>query len=268
MEQYMQAYDDMDKTVVYRFERNWGGIGDYLKFCMVALNACIAHNVKLRVANSDAALGKHIKLRHRKMNIHPDNLASIPHIYLHHFPELQPTMYAITPQSLYGDDTQTYDSIQRKISDVFTFSDHVSERASSFLQTIKCTPNNYISIHLRLGDKHLETDQKFVLVRSDERYYDETKIFSCIEGNNEENILFFCDNAAYKKKIKERYPQVHMTDFKIGHTSLSNTNEEDLFNAVVEFCLLTTSKHIYAASLSGFSIIASKFNMVPLTNIY
>ena len=80
---------------------------------------------------------------------------------------------------------------------------------------------NYISIHLRLGDKFLETDKVFVLCKEDVRTYNEEKLFELIEINYNKNILFFCDNNNYKLKIKTKYDKIIITDYDIGHTSLA-----------------------------------------------
>ena len=75
-------------------------------------------------------------------------------------------------------------------------------------------------------------------------------------------ILFFCDNNKYKLKIKNEYNNIIITDANIGHTSLLNTTEKQVLDTITEFYLLTNSQLIYAASKSGFSYMASRFNNV------
>ena len=58
-------------------------------------------------------------------------------------------------------------------------------------------------------------------------------------------ILFFCDNNNYKLKIKKKYKNIIITDAQIGHTSLSNTTNKQILDAVTEFYLLTNSQLIY-----------------------
>ena len=60
---------------------------------------------------------------------------------------------------------------------------------------------------------------------------------------------------------------MHITDTEIGHTSLNNTTEKQILDAITEFYLITQSTKIYAASHSGFSIVASKFKNVPCISI-
>ena len=113
-----------------------------------------------------------------------------------------------------------------------------------------------------MGDKFLETDKKNIKCKGDNRKYSEEKIYKFIEDNKNMNIIFFCDNNNYKLKIKKKYKNIIITDAQIGHTSLSNTTNKQILDAVTEFYLLTNSQLIYAASKSGFSNIASKFNNV------
>jgi hypothetical protein len=50
----------------------------------------------------------------------------------------------------------------------------------------------------------------------------------------------------------------------IGHTALRNTTSKQVLDAITEFYLLANANAIFAASESGFSIMASKFNNIPL----
>ena len=60
-------------------------------------------------------------------------------------------------------------------------------------------------IHLRLGDKHLETDINYIGCKNDERIFSEDNIFKFIEKNYNKTIFFCCDNNLFRQKIKEKY---------------------------------------------------------------
>ena len=60
--------------------------------------------------------------------------------------------------------------------------------------------------------------------------------------------------------MKAKHPNLIITTSEIGHTSLSNTTNRQILDAVTELYVLSNSQLIYAASESGFSKIASKFN--------
>jgi hypothetical protein len=129
----------------------------------------------------------------------------------------------------------------------------------------------YISIHLRLGDKYIDTDNSSPVSScnlNDVRHYNEENIFSFIETNDDKNILFFCDNTKYRLKIKDKYNKVIISEFIITHSGHLNTTYEHVLDTVTEYYLMTNSDHIYMASYSGFSITASKFKNIPITKIY
>jgi hypothetical protein len=175
-------------------------------------------------------------------------------------------IYFINPNKMY--DTFSFNNIDKfSINEIFEFSHDIINKGNIFLFE-KVNNSNYISIHLRLGDKFLETEENYIFCKEDVRNYNEIRIFETIEKNYDKKILFFCDNVSYKKKIKQKYEEIIITDYDIGHTTLLNTTELQVINSVTEFYLISNSEHIFAASTSGFSIIGSKFNKIPLTNIY
>lgn len=57
-------------------------------------------------------------------------------------------------------------------SKIFYFDDSVKQNVKNILPF---APTNYISIHLRLGDKFLETHETDIEHWRDYRYYDEKK---------------------------------------------------------------------------------------------
>ena len=89
-------------------------------------------------------------------------------------------------------------------------------------------------------------------------------MFNFIEENRNKNIIFFCDNKNCKLMLKEKYNNIIILNSNIGHTSLTNTTDTQILDAITELYIMTNSHEIYAASNSGFSIIASKFKNIPL----
>lgn len=261
MENYFNSYDNFTKKVVYKFTLGDGGVGDYIKYYMYLLNLCMENNLKMYYLVENNVVDHFIKLKNPKMYIkseelvnvqYLDNIDHLTSINEHHF-------YIVEAWKMHKYHNIVYDSITQKLTDYFYFTEPVKINASKNINF-----ENYISIHLRLGDKFLETDKEFVLVKDDVRIFNEDILFEFIEKNTDKNILFFCDNFGYKNKIKNKYDFINITEYKIGHTSLSNTTNEDSFNAITEFYMLTNSKEIYTPTESGFSIVASKFNQIPL----
>jgi hypothetical protein len=267
MDEYIKNYDNktFNKKIVYNFQLGHGGIGDCIKFFMYALQLCIKHNYRLYYLINNIQIEKYLKLKYEKMYITHEDItqdASDDVNDINTFTNITNNRYNIIgPQLFYS--VFNYESININIQDVFNFSDEIINNSNILLQT-----DNYISLHLRMGDKYLETDKYFVLCKEDERTYNENKIFNFIEENRDKNIIFFCDNKNCKLMLKEKYNNIIVLNSEIGHTSLSNTTEKQTLDAITELYIMTNSEEIYSASNSGFSIIASKFKNIPLINIY
>jgi hypothetical protein len=248
MDNYLKNYDLFDKITVYNFEFGYGGIGDCIKFFMFVLENCMKNNTRLYYKKNNLEIENFIKLKYDKMYIDEDTISKLENVDI------------VIPQMYYSAINFNY-SIN--INEVFDFTDEVKIN-SQILFPRDIT--NYVSIHLRLGDKYLETDMEYIFVKDDVRYFSEERIHQFIEENNSKNIFFCCDNNAYKIKIKEKYNNVIITNCDIGHTSLSNTTKKQVLDGITELYILSNSEMIFAASQSGFSVIAAKFNGCPLIN--
>lgn len=260
MENYFNNYDNFTKKVVYKFILGWGGVGDYVKYFMCLLNMCMENNIKMYYLVENNVVDNFIKLKHPQMYIKPEELVNLQYLdNIDHLTSInEDHFYIVEVWKMYKFHSILYDSITQKVSDYFYFTDEI--KTNALYQNLS---ENYISIHVRLGDKFLETDKANVLVKNDVRHFHEDILFDFIEKKSDKNILFFCDNYSYKQKIKNKYEYVNITEYKIGHTSLSSTTFEEAFNGITEFYILTNSTEIYSPTGSGFSIVASKFNQVP-----
>jgi hypothetical protein len=263
LENYLQKYNNLEKKIIYDFNLINGGIGDLIKFFVYLLSICIDNDIKIHYLVNNIHIEKYLKLTNKQMYIKNEDVKGNI-ITINNFDEItrieKNVFYFLKPSILYS--TFSYDIIDKlPVYDLFKFSHKVEKNIEKYLKS------EYISIHLRLGDKFLETDESYIFCKEDIRSYNERHIFSTIEENYDKNIIFFCDNTSYKLKIKNKYDKIIITTFEIGHTTLINTTDVQVLNSVSEFYLLTNSSHIYAASNSGFSIIASKFKNTPITYI-
>jgi hypothetical protein len=263
MEEYLVNYKSYTKRIVYNFKLGNGGIGDCCKFFMYLLCLCVNNKYRICYLVNDIILEKHILLKHAEFYVKyeelPDNLIVADNIKQ----ITDSDCVLIAPHILYN--VYDYDAITINLQDVFNFSKQVH---ANYGRLFPRHVTSHVSIHLRLGDKYLETDNAFVVVKDDERYYDEGSMFRFIEQNANLNVVFLCDNNIYKRTLKIKYPSLIITDCHIGHTSLSNTTEDQTIDAVTEFYIMCNSSHIYSASsFSGFSIMASKFKNAPITNL-
>lgn len=246
MDAYISEYSSYNKHIVYMFGPGCGGIGDFVKYFMIGLAHCIKHKIALHLFKKDTFLDQHIRLKFKCMYL--DTLASSITLDGLHADILPDVYYTLAPYVLYPYDMDK----SMPYGDVFTFSDIVIKTASTL-------PEQYTAVHLRLGDKYLETDKSFVLCKHDERKFDEEALFLVLQSPD---VLFFCDNYSYKMKIKAKFPHVLVTEWPVGHTSLSNTTDELAIFAVAEFYAMTKSAKIIAASKSGFSETAACFQPV------
>lgn len=246
MEQYIQSYPLLDRCMVYQFQLGYGGIGDHIKFFMMSLETCMKNGIRLYYQNMHTENENYIKLKYDIMYVTDDMVHQLRN------PEI------VIPHMLYSSVHHNY-SVH--IHEVFYFTEDVIMN-SKLLFPYDIT--DYVAIHIRLGDKFLETPQEYVACKYDTRHVSVDNMYQFIENHASEPILLCCDNHEYKVKIKEKYPFIMITNCIIGHTALCNTTAKQVLDAITEFYLLTNATAIFAASESGFSIMASKFNNIPL----
>lgn len=249
MEDYIKNFESYNDVVVYDFQLGEGGIGDNTKFFMFVLECCMKDKKRLYYKKYNIYIENFFKLKYDIMYADEDFIKKLNN------PEIIKTYMLYT--------NMNYD-YSVKMNEVFYFTDEVIINSKSlFPQDI----TNYISLHLRLGDKFLETDSQYVFVKEDVRHFSEENILSFIEKNNNKKIFFCSDNMSYKLKLKEKYDNLIITNCHIGHSSLSNTTKKQVLDAITEFYILSNSTHIYMASYSGFSIMAAKFKNIPITQL-
>ncbi len=252
MEKYIQNFSTFKKAIVYDFKLGDGGIGDYLKFFMIILVHCMNNNIQIYCKFNNLEIQKYIKFKYDFFNITNDQISKLKNVTTK-----RANMY-------YGINSCYTGNV--KLNEVFVLDEKTIKSNIDII--IPTLPKNYISIHLRLGDKFLEVDKKFVKSKNDIREYSITKLYSFIEANKSRNIIFLCDNKQFKLKLKEKYGSIlNITNSEIGHTSFSNTQEKQIVDAITEFYILSNSHTIYAASKSGFSEMASKFNDIKYVAI-
>ena len=257
---YFENYDKFQIKLVFCFSHLMGGIGDYIKFFSYLFYYCIKNDIRMYCLTGNL-LDSHIKLKYNQMYITSDKIIN---------PVMRPSSlddmndcnvhYIVFPTSMYS--YSVYDNIY-SINDIFYFTDKVKENANTY-----CNLSNYISIHIRLGDKYLDCDPKDNIIDPHhEKEFDENKLFKLIENNKYKKIIFFCENTKYKLKLKEKYDFITILNIKIGHTALGVINEEEFLNTITEYYIMTRSEMIYSNAESGFSITASKFYDIPYTII-
>jgi len=249
MEKYIKEFESFKEAIIFDFNVGDGGIGDYIKFLMIVLTICMKSNKRFYQKINNTELERYIRLKHSGFYISKDQIPEIEHASVER------------PANHYHHDVYNGDISP---SEVFTFTDDVIKNAKHILPSL---PDKYVSLHLRMGDKFLETDKRFVKCPKDERIRASDKAIDMFISNINEPVIFFCDNHNKRLEIKERHNNIIITDSEIGHTSLKNTTQKQTLDAVTDFYILTNSSQIYIASRSGFSKLASLFNNVPIIGI-
>lgn len=258
IQEYIGKWEQFDKNIVYDFSIGHGGIADCIKFFIYTLESCIKNNYKLYYKQNNIEIEKYIKLKYNKLYITNSQLQKLDNYTLintHNIINLFLTSQKRTDSKSYT----SYFDFNHKIEDLFEFSDEIKLNRDKLIPP---SIQDYISIHVRLGDKFLETDNNFILCKWDQRYYSNTRIYKFIEDNLNKNIFLCSDNNKYKKELKLRYKNLIIANSDIGHTGQHNTSQKQVLDSITEFYILTNSKLIFSGSGSGFSYIASKFKMI------
>ena len=223
---------------------------------MIILSDCVKNKFRFYQLNNKLKINEYIKLRYNNLFITEKGIKKLNK-------NGDVTISIKTPRDFYSKWKSKMKFIE-DIKNIFYFDNAVLNNIMNITPLI---PHEYISLHLRLGDKFLETDADYILCKDDVRNYSFETITTFIEKNSDKNIIFMCDNNKFKTNIKEKYPNIIISQSQIGHTSLSITSDRQILDSITDFYILTNSKQIYSASFSGFSLLASKFNNIELINL-
>jgi len=142
--------------------------------------------------------------------------------------------------------------------------ENAQEKSEENVEENKEKKNPYTVVHLRMGDKFIVAKHKDC--PNDTRKYNENHICNRVEEllAQEKTVLFLCDNAECKRKMKQKYANLSVTNSQIGHTSYAETSEQQVVDTLAEFYLITKAELVIMASYSGFSWLASLFHRIPL----
>tara|TARA_B110000037_G_C17118624_1_gene504804 strand:- start:2041 stop:2820 length:780 start_codon:yes stop_codon:yes gene_type:complete len=245
MEAYVSNYDSFTKEVVFIYDE-YGGIADYVKYFVFFLEICIKNNTRLYYLKTNKHFETHLMLTHDKMYITYENYQK----------KKVNVKYSKDMYKLF-----TWSGISLKLNDVFKFSIEVIKNSSVIFSR---KDNNYITIHIRLGDSNLEINKTYIMCKNDNRICDNEKLYKYIENNKHETILITSDNKAFKLHIKDKYDNVVVTKCNIGHVGLKNTTQIQVLDTLTELYIMSLSKKIIVATDSGFSVLASYFNRIPI----
>ena len=277
IENYMKNYDTFDKHLIYNFgiDVKSGGIGDLTSFFTHFLKLCIDNNIKIHYLVKNSFIEKYLKLKYEKMYITDVDINSVDISNIDHLDEISGILpdkyYYVRPDILYSKFSMDRCGTQRgqrgaamipfQLKEIFYFTPEVIINIPEIFKTV----DEYISIHIRLGDDSMVGRE--LNYNSDTRVFNYHKLINFISKNSDKNIFLACDNITLRNEIKEQFSNIMTTNYDISHTAWKNTTELQTLNTLSEFYLLSNSKEIYLGSYSGFSIMASKFKNIPIFDI-
>lgn len=196
MEEYINNYDNFKKTLIFNFAMCNGGIGDCVKFFMYPLIFCMKNNIKIYYKINNIPIEKYLKLKYPQLYTNTDLNNCTQIVELKNMCTMDDDIiYYCKPSLFWNRSNQDIGSCPKglyeytmPIQEVFDFSDQVINNSHKLLPN---SISDYISIHLRLGDKYLEMDQKFNYAPHDVRKYNEEKIFNFIKKTQIKQLCFF-----------------------------------------------------------------------------
>ena len=279
IENYMKNYDTFDKHIIWNYGIDvyqTGGIGDLTSFFTHLLKLCIDNNIKIHYLVKNSFIEKYLKLKYDKMYITRVDINSVDIGNIDNIDEISGLLpdkyYYAWPHIFYSKFTMDRAGTHRgqrgaamipfQLKEIFYLTPEVITNIPEIFKTV----DEYISIHIRLGDDMM-AGRKLDFNYNDTRVFNYHKLINFISKNSDKNIFLACDNITLRNEIKEQFSNIMTTNYDIGHTGWENTTELQTLNTLSEFYLLSNSKEIYLGSYSGFSIMASKFKNIPIFDI-
>ena len=137
---------------------------------------------------------------------------------------------------------------------------------------LNITNNNYLSVHIRCGDKYIETDNKGYNSKDSRINMDDLDLYNkynnCIQKFKNDYdinlpILIHSDSNLFKKKLININNEYKILDINISHISENTgaTDENSYIATIAEFYILSNANMILSPyTYSGFSHIGSFIN--------
>ena len=133
------------------------------------------------------------------------------------------------------------------------------KKLDAFKEKISLKDGEYSVIHIRLADEE---------VFNNNRLNDMNILIETIcKMNTTEKFILIASNTLYLPHIN--HPSVIKTGLQCGHLGTDTITLEQAEDTIIEFMIMSTSRHIYQLSVydwgSGFSDIISSLFTIPIT---
>lgn len=161
--------------------------------------------------------------------------------------------------------------------DILRPSEEVKKRILEYYEQHNLSPGNYISIHVRCGDRHMGKNHLHPDSRTNPDVLDYldhvAKILELKELSKLDlPLVIHSDNEEYKQKLSNVLPGVINLKIDIQHIAelnLGNNSQEAYYSTVAEFYFMASAKAIISPGIySGFSHIASIINGIDFYAFY
>ncbi len=154
---------------------------------------------------------------------------------------------------------------QEYLNVVLKPTNHIKEAIKNIYNEYNLSDNNYISIHVRCGDRTMGSKiSKDIRVNidSEETYKKYNGMIKYFEKIYSENlpIVLHSDSTVFKNKMKELNPKLIILDIDIKHIAedIGNNTPNSYISTIAEFYIISKARKIYMPDVySGFSHIAS-----------
>lgn len=239
-DEYCALAPTLDTAVVCEFGLMQGGIGDFFKIFAFSLELAVASRARILVRNT-SPLAAFLHPKHAWMT------------------DARGMRVVTTVNNAYWYNHASTETTHGLCSAALVLSDWFEMDASIVAEARRLAPpTSYVALHIRRGDKHLETNLTNVVCKHDERPFDASAVDAVCA--REPVLLVVGDHAGTLRDLKARYPHVALTGLEIGHTSLHGTPASAVRAALVEFMILGNARSIVASSTSGFPHLASRWH--------
>jgi hypothetical protein len=163
------------------------------------------------------------------------------------------------------------------ISNILSPKKLINDYINNIFQKYNISKNNYISVHVRCGDKHILkndlnyfTNHEWININDNDVYITFCNTIDKFKKdyNLDLPIIIHSDSNIFKEKIKKINPEFIILDIDVTHISepLGPQNINSYIQTIAEFFIISKANLIYSPyTYSGFAHLAS---IIGNKNIY
>lgn len=270
-------------TIIHKHSYKCGGIGDFIRASISFYSICKRFGYNYYISFDE---NKYMGDCFDTPNI-PDDIKTQNKSYLEliagtcDFEAIRPVInileknaVCIVKSNLIGfESCENLNKIRQEyFSQILKPTNKVIEKINEIYNKFNISENNYISIHIRCGDKNMSSNHLIDLridINNDNTYTKYNEIIKDFVLKYGENlpILIHSDCKVFKNKIKELNANIIDIDLSIKHIAedIGDNTSNNYIATIAEFYILSKARKIYMPDVySGFSHIASYVEGKPL----